>query len=90
MFDIGFGEKMKKVFLGIYIFLAVYFLMAMPVHAYVDPSTTAILTQIIAGVFISLGVVFAVFRQKIVIFFKNIKVKIIKKRIEKANRKDEK
>ena len=59
----------------------------MPVSAYIDPATTAMLTQIIAGVFITLGVVFGVFRRKIILFFKNMSVNRTKKKIEKQARK---
>jgi len=51
--------------------------------AYIDPATTAMLTQIIAGAVITLGVVFGVFRRKIVMFFKNMSVNRAKRRIEK-------
>jgi hypothetical protein len=57
------------------------------VSAYIDPATTAMLTQIIAGIFITLGVVFAVFRRKIVLFFKNIRVNMTKNKIERQSKK---
>ena len=60
--------------------------------AYIDPATTAMLTQIIAGVFITLGVMAGVFRRKIILFFKNMSVNRTKRKIEKqaekANDKD--
>jgi len=57
----------------------------MPLYtfAYIDPTTTAMLTQIIAGIFISLGLALGVFRQKVIMFFRNLKIKIIQKKIEK-------
>lgn len=55
------------------------------VSAYIDPTTTAMLIQIIAGIFITLGVVFGVFRHKIVMFFKGLKVKSLQKQIAKTN-----
>jgi uncharacterized membrane protein len=54
--------------------------------AYVDPATTAMLTQIVAGVFITLGVVFGVFRRKIMLFFRNLSVMRAKRKIEKQNK----
>lgn len=54
-----------------------------PTFAYIDPATTAMVTQIVAGVFISLGVAFGVFRRKIIIFFKNLHVKREKRKIER-------
>ena len=58
-----------------------------PVYAYIDPATTAMITQIVAGIFISAGVAFGMFRQKIILFFKNVSVKRIQRKIEKQNRK---
>ena len=57
--------------------------------AYIDPATTAMLTQIVAGVFITLGVVFGVFRRRIIMFFKNISVKRTQRKIEKEHRKND-
>jgi len=59
-----------------------------PAYAYIDPSTTAMITQIVAGIFISLGVAFGIFRRKIVLFFKNLSVKHVQRKIEKQNRKN--
>jgi len=56
--------------------------------AYIDPATTAMLVQIVAGVFITLGVVFGVFRRKILMFFKNISIKREKRKIEKQMAKN--
>ena len=60
---------------------------AIPAYAYIDPSSTAMITQIVAGILISLGVAFSVFRRKIVLFFKNLSVKRVQRKIEKQNRK---
>ena len=68
------------------IFFGIYFTTS--ASAYIDPATTAMLTQIIAGVFISAGVVFGVFRRKIMMFFKNISIKRTKRKIEKENAKE--
>ena len=46
---------------------------------YIDPASTALIWQILAGVFISLGVVFGVFWRKITTFFKSIWVKLFRK-----------
>jgi len=71
-------------------FTGVTLLLTSTASAYIDPATTAMLTQIIAGVFITLGVVFGVFRRKIILFFKNMSVNRMKKKIEKQNAKKEK
>jgi hypothetical protein len=63
-------------------FIGMY--MTAPAYAYIDPATTAMLTQIVAGIFISLGVVFGVFRQKIILFFKNLHVKSMQRKIAKS------
>ena len=57
--------------------------------AYIDPTTTAMLTQIIAGIFISLGLALGIFRQKVIMFFRNLKVMVIRKKIEKESKKQE-
>lgn len=44
--------------------------------AYIDPASTALVWQILAGVFITIGVVFAVWWKKITTFFRSIWVKI--------------
>ena len=64
-------------------FTGVVLLITTKATAYIDPATTAMLTQIIAGVFITLGVVFGVFRRKIIMYFKNISVNRTKRKIEK-------
>jgi len=55
--------------------------------AYVDPATTAMMVQIVAGIFITLGVAFGVFRRKIFAFFKNMSINRAKRKIEKEARK---
>ena len=82
---------MKKTYILriLYYTFWISWLFSIKAYAYIDPTTTAMLTQIIAGVFISLGVVIGVFRRKIGIFFKNIQVKMLQKKIEK-NKKNEK
>jgi len=56
--------------------------------AYIDSSATAMLIQIAAGALISLGIVFGLFKQRIILFFKNLKVKKLQKQIEKETAKD--
>lgn len=46
---------------------------------YIDPASTALIWQVLAGVFISLGVVFGVFWRKISTFFKSLWVKLFRK-----------
>ena len=81
---------MKKIGTFAFTFTGVVMLLTTTASAYIDPATTAMLTQIIAGVFITLGVVFGVFRRKIMMFFKNISVNRTKKKIERDAEKQNK
>lgn len=47
---------------------------------YIDPASTALIWQILAGIFISLGVVLGVFWKKITTFFKSVWVKLFRKK----------
>ena len=58
------------------------------IHGYIDPATTAMITQIVAGIVISIGVTCAIFRNRIVLFFRNINIKLTQKKVQKENRKD--
>jgi len=60
---------------------------AIPAYAYIDPATTAMITQVVAGIVISTGVALGVFRQKIILFFKNLSVKWTQRKIERQNEK---
>lgn len=55
---------------------------------YIDPATTALVWQILAGVFITLGVVFVAFWRKITTFFKGLWVKVFKKKENKNIEKE--
>jgi len=83
------GNNMTgKIAAFIFTFTGITLLLTTTASAYIDPATTAMLTQIIAGVFITLGVVFGVFRRKIILFFKNMSVNRTKRKIEKQNEKN--
>ena len=80
-------RRIKKACYTAYLTLFVMVLCTTTVSAtYIDPATTAMLTQIVAGVFITLGVTFGIFRRKIIMFFKNLSVKRTQKRIERQNK----
>jgi hypothetical protein len=79
-------KRIGKILKTAYFSFWVAMLFTPDAHAYVDPSTTAMLTQIIAGIFISLGLTFGIFWRKIVMFFQNLKVKTLQKIIEKGKR----
>ena len=80
-------KALFQVFGTLYFLLFICMYLTIPASAYIDPATTAMLTQIIAGVFITLGVVFGVFRRKIILFFKNKSVNLTKRKIERQNAK---
>jgi len=73
-----------------YFFTFITLLLTTTASAYIDPATTAMLTQIIAGVFITLGVVLGVFRRKIVLFFKNMSVNLTRRKIERQSNTEQK
>ena len=75
-------KKIKKTLVVLYFALCFCFLFSVSASAYVDPATTSMLVQIIAGVFISLGVAFGIFRTKIILFFNNLKMKLMQKKLE--------
>ena len=58
--------------------------------AYIDPASTALIWQILAGVFITLGVVLGIWWTKITTFIKTVWVKIFggKKKVDSANAAD--
>lgn len=78
-------KKAKKVWPVLFFAVLFCIVFSMNASAYIDPGTTAMLTQIVAGVIISLGVVFGILRTKIIMFFKNLKVKFMQKKLEKDN-----
>jgi len=86
------SSTIRKFAKTMYFLFFVGMFLTTPASAYIDPATTAMLTQIVAGVFITLGVVFGVFRRKIIMFFKNMSVKRTQRKIErqaeKQNKKD--
>jgi energy-converting hydrogenase Eha subunit C len=57
-------------------------------HAYLDPAASSYLIQIISGVVITCGVVLGVYRKKIGMFFRALRLKMLEKRLSrKSNHK---
>jgi len=79
-----FVKKIFKILTSAYFSFWASMLFVRDANAYIDPSTTAMLTQIIAGIFISLGLTIGIFRRKIIMFFQKIHVKILQKKIERG------
>jgi len=84
------SNAIQKLIGTLYFLFFFSMLLTTPALAYIDPATTAMLTQIVAGVFITLGVVFGVFRRKIIMFFQNMSVKRTQRKIEKQAAKQNK
>ena len=72
---------LRKAFRIIYFLSCTLVLCSIPASAYIDPATTSYVIQIIAGLFISLGVVFGTFSAKIRVFFINLRVTLLKRKI---------
>lgn len=64
---------MKRVLMPGALFLAVFCLMAVNTHAYLDPGSVNVLVQVIAGVAIMGGAAIAIFWKKIKLAFKKKK-----------------
>ena len=79
-------KKTKSVLTFIYFFICFSIFFTQTAYAYVDPATTAMVVQIVSGIFISLGIAFGVFRGKIFVFFRTLKVKLTQKKIEKSQK----
>lgn len=78
----------KAAVFSYFMFWGMQFL-TMKVYAYIDPATTSMVIQIVAGVFISLGFAFGIFRRKLIMFFKNLWIKFTMKKIEKKAKEKE-
>jgi len=55
--------------------------------AYIEPATTSYMIQIVAGIVISLGAFVGVFWKRITMYFSNLKVKAMAKKIAKQAEK---
>lgn len=81
-----FMEKIIKILSAVYFSFWAAIFFSSDASAYVDPTTTAMLTQIVAGIFISLGLTLGIFRRKITMFFQKLKVKLFQKKIGEEKR----
>jgi len=81
-------KKVYKLLSFAYFLVFTMMLLTTTASAYIDPATTAMITQIVAGLFITLGVAFGIFRRKIIMFFKNMSVKRTQRKIEKEAQKN--
>ena len=56
--------------------------------AYIDPAATSYLIQIVAGLFITAGVVLGIFWKKIRLFFRGLRIKMLEKKLTHQAAKD--
>lgn len=64
-------------------------LMVQP-FAYLEPATVTYLYSIVAGAVIAAGVAIGVFRKKIRLFFRNLKIKMLEKKLSRQADKNNK
>lgn len=80
-------KSIKKIIIAAFFTacFAAYF--SFSASAYIDPATTTQIIQIFAALAITIGVTFGVFRRKIVVYFKNLSVKRMEKKIKSESEK---
>ena len=57
--------------------------------AYIDPAATSYLIQIVAGLFITAGVVFGIFWKKIRLFFRGLRLKMLERKLTQQAEKNQ-
>ena len=57
--------------------------------AYIDPAATSYLIQIVAGLFITAGVVLGIFWKKIRLFFRGLRIKLLERKLTNQAAKDQ-
>jgi len=72
---------------GLYFFVFSMLMLSRTALAYIDPATTSYIIQIVAGVFIACGAMIGIFWKKIRLFFRNIKMKRLEKKLLKEAEK---
>ena len=78
----------KKGWFLAYLLVCFTLLFSGSAHAYIDPAATSYMVQIVAGLVITLGVGIGVFWKKIRLFFRNIKLKALEKKLTRQAGKD--
>ena len=63
---------------------------ARPAYAYIDPATSSYIIQVIAGIVIACGAAIGIFWKKIRLFFRNLKMKNLEKKLTAQAEKQEK
>jgi hypothetical protein len=72
-------KTVKKLLGKAYYVFFMMLLLSAPAFAYLDPGTVTYVVSMIAGLFIAGGAALAIFRRKIVLFFRNLGKKDAKK-----------
>jgi hypothetical protein len=65
-------HMINRMILRLGVVFALLIILTLPVYAYIDPGTASMIVQAIAAFVLTLGAMFAIFRQKIKSFFLNI------------------
>ena len=76
-------NQIQRFVLSLCALLGLSILFAPPAYAYIDPATTSYLIQLVAGLFITCGVVVGVFWKKIRLFFRGKQMNAMEKRLER-------
>ena len=74
-------RRAKFTFKIIYFTAFIMLLFTTSAHAYIDPAATTYLMQVIAGIFIACGVALGIFWKRIRLFFRNLKLKALEKKL---------
>ncbi len=72
---------MKKTLAIAYFTLAAMMMLTFSAQAYIDPAATSYIIQVVAGIVITVGVALGVFWKKIQVFFRNLKMKTLEKKL---------
>ena len=80
-------SMMKKISWVPYFTLCAFWMLMRPAHAYLDPAATSYIIQIVAGVFITCGVVLGIFWKKIRLFFRKLKLNALQRKLSKTAEK---
>jgi uncharacterized membrane protein YccC len=75
--------RLSGVFIGGFVLTSL--MLSSTAHAYIDPAATSYLIQIIAGAVIACSVVVGVFFKKIKLFFRNLKIKMLERKLSKTH-----
>lgn len=82
--------RLKQALRFILLISCVLVLCSNTAYAYIDPATTSYIIQIVAGLFISLGVLAGTLSAKIRVFFLNLRINLMKRKIAREAARERK